>query len=244
MLKTYCETKLIRTSNCDLTGHWRLSSILSLMQELAGTHAHLLGCGRDPMLEKGIVWVLSRTELYMDRYPAVGETVRVETFPMPNRRWFFPRYFVFYDEANQIIGKAGTLWLLMDVVERKMAAPDAVVSLLPDNADLTAPLPFPGNIATVEGEASASVYVPQNTDIDVNEHVNNTRYADMLCNALDLQTLREKEFAHLLIHYQKEVRPEQALTLELTQNADRLRLTGSHGENRHFDLGAALRNRA
>ena len=243
MQKTYSETKLIRTSNCDLTGHWRVSDILAMMQELAGTHAHFLGCGRDPLLEKNMVWVLTRTELEMDRYPVVAETVRVETFPMPNKRWLFPRYFLFYDEAGQVIGRAGTLWVLMDFVERKMAPPDAVLPFLPDNSDLTAPLPFPGNIPPVSGEAQVSAFVPANTDIDVNRHVNNTRYADMLCNALDLDTLIRQEFAHLLIHYQKEVLPGTALDLHLLREENRLRLTGVCGEERYFDIGAELRER-
>ena len=243
MPKTYSETKLIRTSNCDLTGHWRASSILALMQELGGTHAHFLGCGRDVMLAENLVWVLYRTELVMSRYPAVGETVRVDTFPMGNKRWFFPRYFLFYDEAGNEIGKAATLWVLMDVVERRMAAPDMLPCALPDNADLTAPMALPGNIAVIEGETQVSEYLPTNMDIDVNLHVNNTRYADILCNALPLDTLREKEFAHLLIHYQREVRPGLRLELHLQQDGDRLRLTGIHQGEKFFDLSAELRCR-
>ena len=243
MMKTYSETKLIRTSNCDLTGHWRLSSILALMQELAGTHAHFLGCGRDFLLEQGLVWVLSRTELQMDRYPAVGETVRVDTFPMPNRRWFFPRYFCFYDEAGEQIGRAGTLWLLMDLQARKMAAPEAALRFLPDNSDLTPPMDFPGNIAPVEGEEIRTLYTPVNTDIDVNRHMNNTRYGDVLCNALSLETLEKKEFSHVLIHYLKEVLPGGELQISLRQEGERLRMLGSRGEEKCFDIGAELRER-
>ena len=239
----YVESKLIRTSNCDFTGHWRPSSILAQMQELAGTHAHLLGCGREPMLEKGIVWVLSRTEVQMARYPAVGETVRMETFPMKNRRWFFPRYFLFYDEAGEVIGKASTLWVLMDIAERKMAAPDTILGLIPNNESLTAPLPFPGNIAVLGGESRSFSYMPTNTDIDVNMHMNNTKYADVLCNALTLQDLAENEIAQMLIHYHKEVRPETELTLQLEKAENRARLSGFHGGEKHFDMGVVLRKR-
>ena len=242
-MKTYSERKLIRTSNCDLSGSWRLSNILALMQELAGTHAHFLGCGRDVLLEEGLVWVLSRTELQMDRYPIVGETVRVDTFPMPNRRWFFPRYFLFYDEAGEVIGKASTLWLLMDIHARKMAAPEAALRFLPDNSDLVAPMAFPGNIAPVEGEEICTFYTPANMDIDVNRHMNNTRYADVLCNALSLGDLEEKEFSHVLLHYLKEVLPGTELDISLKRAGDKLRMVGTQGAEKFFDVGAELRNR-
>lgn len=241
MLKIYTESKLIRTSNCDFNGKWRISDILALLQEGAGTHAHLLGCGREPMLRENIVWVLSRTELKMERYPTVGETIRMETFPMANRRWFFPRYFWLYDEENKVIGRAGTLWLLMDYVQRKMAAPEAALKYMPDNTDLTAPLDFPGNIAPVGGVPAFSARMPMHTDIDVNQHVNNTRYADWLCDALGMDVMKEKEISHLLIHYTREILPHQEIRLALERQGDALRLTGSHGEEKHFDLGASLR---
>ncbi len=244
MSKTYSEQKRIRTCDCDCKGRWRISDVLALMQELAGTHAHFLGCGREVMLKQNIVWVLSRTELFMDRYPRVGETVRVETFPMNNKRWFFPRYYLFFDEKKECIGKAGALWLLMDFAERKMAPPEAALAYLPDNSDLTAPLPFPGHIPLVEGESRLFPYHPVYTDIDVNRHVNNTRYADMLCNALGMDLLQSQEIAHLLIHYQKEVRLQDELQLTLTWQEKAFRLTGTHGEEKHFDMGGEFRKRA
>lgn len=73
MMKTYTETFTLRTRDCDLKGTWRLSAVLEAMQEAAGTHSMLLGCGRDELLKKNIVWVLSRSELHMDRYPEAGE---------------------------------------------------------------------------------------------------------------------------------------------------------------------------
>ena len=156
------------------------------------------------------MWVLSRTELVMDRYPALGETIRAQTFPTPNKRWFFPRYFLFYDEKDRVIGKAGTLWLLMDFAERKMAISQGVLGRLPDNADITPPLGMPGNIPLLEGDPLPLTREPAYTDIDINGHVNNTRYADWLCDALGLEVMREYEIARLVIHYTREMLPGTA----------------------------------
>ncbi len=242
-LKRYHETFLLRNTHCDMTGAWRPSDILATVQEMAGMHAHLLGCGREVMLKDNLVWVLSRTELVMDRYPVVGEHIRVETFPAPNKRWFFPRYYLMVDEQDQVIGKAGTLWLLMDFGERKMASPQAVIGLLPDNSDLQPPLDMPGNIAPVAGEAGLSMRMPQYTDIDVNGHVNNTRYADWLCNALGIQAMQENEISHLLVHYTRETLPGQELTLALAQEGTSFRLEGKKDGEKHFDMGGELRKR-
>lgn len=243
MLKTHREKILIRTSNCDLTGSWRLSDILATMQEVSGMHSHLLGVGRDVLLAKNIVWVLTRSELVMDRYPVVGETITVETFPMNHRRMFFPRYFIIYDEAGEVIGKFGTLWVLMDFIERKMVGPEAALGTLPDNSDLTAPLGMPGNIGDVEGEAKCFTRTPVYSEIDVNQHVNNTRYADWLCDALGIETMKEKRVKHLLIHYMHEVLPGQEMSLSLYQSGDAFRLAGECNGNKHFEIGGELEDR-
>ena len=85
MVNTYDETFTLRPRDCDLNEKWRPSAILETMQDAAGTHSKLLGCGRDELVRRNIVWVLSRLELHMDRYPSVGEQVTVHTFPTPTR---------------------------------------------------------------------------------------------------------------------------------------------------------------
>lgn len=240
MLKIHREKMLIRTGNCDFNGTWRMSDILLTMQEVSGMHSELLGVGRSTLIQKNLVWVLSRNEVKMERYPKIGETVTIETFPMANRRWFFPRYFVMYDEQGSVIGCASSLWVLMDFKERKMAAPDAALPFLPDNSDLTAPLGFPGNIQDVESDARCAKRTPVYTDLDVNGHVNNTKYADWLCDLIGIEKMKGREMAHLLIHYSHEVLPGNEMELALYQDGKAFRMTGEHEQNRFFEIGGSF----
>ena len=91
--KTYCEKTLLLSRDCDLGGLWKPSAILTAMQETAGMHSHILGCGRETLVQKGVVWVLTRCEVQMEKEARMGSRLSIETFPMPLRRWFFPRYF-------------------------------------------------------------------------------------------------------------------------------------------------------
>ena len=244
MQKTYQEEILLRTCDCDFRGTWRPSAIFEAMQEASGIHSHLLGCGRDVLLQQGIVWVLSRVEVRMDRYPRIGDRITVETFPMNNRRWFFPRYFVFRDAAGKPLGCAANLWVLLDIHTRKMAPPDQVISLIPDNSDLTAPMGFPAAVAEAGGEERLSSRMPCYTDLDVNNHVNNARYVDWLCDALGYELLGNKCLQSICVNYDAEVRPDQEMALKLQRNGDAFSLFGTHREKRHFDIGGQLMNRA
>lgn len=243
MQKTYQEEIVLKSCNCDFTGHWRPSDILITMQETAGTHAEMLGVGWNALIEKNAAFVLTRTQLHMDRYPQIGDRVLVETFPMNNRRVFFPRYFIFRDEKGEIIGKAATLWVLLDITTRHMLPPELIKGLMPDNSDLPAPMGLPGLVEDVDGGEAWVEHVPQYTDLDINQHVNNTKYADWLCNMLGIDVMREKCLHTLIINYAQEVLPGQTMKLHLKRQEDALILSGYHGDQRHFEMGGLLMDR-
>jgi len=243
MYKTYEEDFTLLTRDCDMNGAWRPSAILESMQEAAGIHSRLLGCGRDELLRQNMVWVLSRCEIHMDRYPVIGEKLTIHTFPTPTRISFFPRYYLFTDEHGELIGKAGTLWLLLDIGTRHMLPPGDVGKLIPDNRDLSIPMNLPATVGNLQGEEFVSTYQPVYTDLDVNGHVNNTRYADWLCNSLGIDIMKEYEPERIILNYNHEVLPDQTLTLHRILHDREYRFYGSAGNGSAFEIGGILRKR-
>ena len=243
MMKMYEESFTIRVRDCDVNGQWRPGAILESMQDAAGAHSELLGCGRDELIGRDIVWVLSRCELRMDRYPHIGETVTIKTFPMPTRLYFFPRYYIFMDAASDIIGRAGSLWLLLDLNTRKMLPPGDVGKMIPDNSDLPVPMSLPATVGSIQGTEFVSEYHPVYTDLDANGHVNNARYADWLCNSLGTDMMIRNEFASVIINFNSEIRPDDTVSLRRTLKGDEFTLNGECGSRKAFDIGGSLRTR-
>lgn len=240
MQKTYTQEFRVASYQTDLTARIRPSAILEIMQEMAGAHAELLGVGRGRLDPMNLAWVLTRVEVRMDRYPVSGEIIRVETFPMPNRRVFFPRYFIFRDAAGNQIGCAGSLWVVLDITTRKMGNPSEIAVLMPDNRDLTAPMGMPATVEELPGESIFADRLPVYTDLDVNGHVNNTRYLDWCCNALGIDTLRSHAMLQFAVNYNQEILPGQQVRTELRCEGDRFSFSGFEGDKRHFDVGGTL----
>ena len=243
MVNTYDETFALRSRDCDLNQKWRPSAVLETMQDVAGIHSKLLGCGREELIKKNIAWVLSRSELHMDRYPADGEKITVHTFPTPTRIFFFPRYYIFTDAHGEMVGKAGTLWLLLDLNTRRMLPPGEVGRLIPDNRDLSVPMNLPATVGNLQGEEFVSTYRPVYTDLDVNGHVNNTRYADWLCNTLGISLMTEYEPDHIILNYNHEVLPDHVVTLRRILRGNEFRLSGLVNGSSAFEIGGTLRKR-
>ncbi len=242
MLKTYQENFTVRSYQTDLNARMKPSALLSVMQEAAFQHSEKLGIGRNALLIKNAAWVLTRVEVDMDRYPAFEETFSVETFPMPIRRCFFPRYYVFRNASGGEIGRAATLWVLLDLTTRHMIMPDLVKGYLPDNSDLIAPLGLPAPVTEVSGTLDTFTRVPCYSDIDLNGHVNNTRYLDWCCDALGISAMRDACISHFAVNYDAEVLPEQQLRTELRRLGDDFSFCGFEGETRHFDIGGVLKS--
>jgi len=230
----------LRISECDVNNLWRPDAILVEMQEIAGDHCSSMDAGRDTLLAHGVVWVLSRLHLQMNRYPATGETITLRTFHRPVRHRFFPRYFVITDASGETIGAASSLWLLMDFETRQSVSADRLPIPLLDNSDAPEPLPLPGAISALETPATEIAYEPLFTDLDPNGHVNNTKYADFLVNALGIETMRSHVIRDLTIHYNHELLPSHPLTLALRRDGDKAQLTGLRDGAAAFDIGAFL----
>ncbi len=243
MYKTYQEEFLLRTCDCDFTGSWRPSAVMQTMQELAGVHSELLGCGRSALIRRHIAWVLTRCEIHMEKYPEVGQRVTAETFPTANRRWFFPRYYFFRDEGGNNLGCAATLWVLLDLDSRHMLPPGDVARILPDNADLPVPIGLPATVDAVSGKEQLSWRRPQYFDLDVNGHVNNTRYADWACDALGVETMRKNCLETLIVNYDSEVLPDQEITLHTAVDGQQYRVAGYFEDKLHFEIGGRLKER-
>lgn len=240
MKKTYSQEFRVASYQTDLSARMKPSAILEIMQEMAGAHAEMLDVGRSKLLPMNLAWVLTRVEVRMERYPVSGELITVETFPMPNRRVFFPRYFIFRNAEGEQIGCAGSLWVVLDITTRKMGNPAEIAAMMPDNRDLTAPMGMPATVEEIEGDGVQANRLPVYTDLDVNGHVNNTRYLDWCCNALGIDIMRSSEIRNFAVNYNQEILPGQEVRTVLHRNGDAFSFSGFEGDKRHFDVGGTL----
>ncbi len=243
MLKTYSQTFRIPSYQTDASARIRPSAILEIMQEMAGAHAELLDVGRRRLQPMNLCWVLTRVEVRMERYPLSGETITVETFPMPNRRAFFPRYFIFRDEGGNQIGCAGSIWVVLDFTTRRMVPGAEIIPLMPDNRDLTAPMGMPATVEELSAEAEECLRIPVYTDLDVNGHVNNTRYLDWCCNALGIDVMQRHAMLRFAVNFNQEILPGQEVRTQLRREGNRFSFSGFEEDRRHFDVGGELEAR-
>ena len=200
------------TDNCvDCFGRLKPSMILYYVQEVAGRHFDRISMDYDALASKGMIWAIIRQKVQISRVPRSGETIRVETWPMPTTRVAYPRSVVAYDEAGNEVFRSISIWVLMDIRSRNMILPGksgiSVVGTLRGN-ELAAPNALPAK--ELLNQRGRTVCF---TDLDRNGHMNNTRYLDWINDLIPSAFHQSHEVKEITVCYMSEAREGQDLSL-------------------------------
>ena len=234
----YTEWKNLSYNELDFKGRWKPDNIFLTMQEAAGIHAERLGVGYGVLRQKGIGWVLIRASLKMDKYPDINTPVTVTTWPEPEKRMLFPRFFTFKGDAGNLLGTASTLWALMDIENRSLVVPAAKGITVQTPTEPPLKLELPGKVRMPEGEISESTICPKYSDLDINNHVNNSKYIDWFCDQIPLELHARGFLSEISVSYSREIRSGETVKLAFSRNGDQFRLAGKEDDQVCFMVNA------
>ena len=207
----YIQNFEINDSCVDRYGRLKPGMILFYAQVVAGGHCSLLSVDYDTLAQRRLFWAVIRHRVQVTRLPFRGETIRVETWPMPTTRSAFPRSVVAYDENGEECFRSISLWVLMDLDSRNMILPGksgiSVVGTL-RGTELTAPTSL-----TPKDLHSSRKRTVCYTDLDRNGHMNNTRYLDWIDDLLPSPFHERHRVKEFTVCYLSEAREGQELDL-------------------------------
>lgn len=187
----YEETKTVRAYDVDFNNKIKISSVFNLLQDVASVHADLLGLGFKDLYPLNLAWVLSWVKLKIEENPGFGDSLIIKTWPRCKHKLYSMRDFKLSNEAGKIIINATTAWLPINTRTKRITDPRNLPKEINYLPDLVAVNEFPDKI--VAGDTKEILFHKKfrYTDIDVNQHVNNTRYIELI---LDCYTADHYKF--------------------------------------------------
>jgi len=240
----YRSTYQVRDCDVDCFGRLKQSMILFYAQDIAGQHCDLLSLDYDTLASRRLFWAVIRHRVQVTRLPLRGETVTVETWPMPTTRVAYPRSMAAYDAQGKELFRSISLWVLMDLDTRAMILPGKsgveVAGLLQGSELATPPSLTPKTLMHLQNRTVSF------TDLDRNGHMNNCRYLDWVTDLLPSAFHKERPIREFVVCYLNEARESQNLQLHWELQEDGLlRVDGnredaaaSGGHNRVFSVQA------
>ena len=227
MQEVWKQTISLSAPEVDFQGRWKLSAVLLAMQEVSECHSKHLGVSRSDLIPLHIAWVLLRTRIVMDSYPVLGEEVLVTTWAQNQGRRIYNRHYTFSNAKGEVLGRATTVWLLMNIETRRIIrAPEnrpgfALSASVPPVLPEPKPLRYGGEMQEKELRA------PRYSDLDINGHMNNTRYAEWICDLFPAGQYERETLTELQINYLIECVPGEDVRLELGLEGEQFFVKGT-----------------
>lgn len=206
------ESYTIKTYHTDRFGKACPATFAAFFEEAAANNARLHGFPGEVLLQHGIAWVLSRLTITVDRYPSIGETISVHTWPSSHTPTLALRCFEVFDAQNTLIAEGTTAWLVIDITKRKLVSvPKFITDNYPKNTPCCKEFPTRAvpRLKNVEYEIPL---VSRKADIDTNGHVNNVRYLGWIQESVPENFLMEYQPVLIDISYRTECGALQKLT--------------------------------
>lgn len=186
MSATMTQHPTVSFASVDRENIMTLHGVFQLLQEIAIAHANLFDTGTDAMMERGESWLLSRMAVAVERYPRYEEKLQVHTWSSGIRGFKGFRDFHVTDAAGATVILGSSLWVYFNTRTLTiMRVPADVAARFPSKPDGV----FCPGLERLEfdgpGEGARTFPLSlRYSDIDANDHVNNTAYMDLLQTAL------------------------------------------------------------
>ncbi len=215
----------MRTSDFDCFGRLQPASVLDLFQDVAGIHAKQLGCGFDDLISRKLMWVLVRVKYQVLSKVHMFDKVRVHTWPLAPSRVGFRREYLIEKEDGTPVVKGSSDWVMMHSENRCLVP---VQDVYPEGLEFLTQQSFEGKLRKVaDFETVGKGYSLQAgfSQLDINGHVNNTKYANFVLDALEPNVADEIETVQ--IDYRHEVKDGTALSIFTERNGKEILAKGT-----------------
>ncbi|MCF0150821.1 MAG: hypothetical protein HUJ80_05380 [Firmicutes bacterium] len=216
-MKNEHEMRIQITKEQTEDGQLKLSQLFLIFQNIAGEHADLLGCGYDDLLPKGLFFAITNSRAEIRRMPKEGERLILRTCIGKVSHLFCPRYYRLYTEDEELLAESAVRWVLMDIQKRCAVNPaDVKVSISGDRN------PWQLQEASAVKPSATDrmeIYTVTEADLDVNGHMNNTRYFDAACGLLAEET-QGLFLTHVAMEYRNELRLGQTMQISIGKQHD------------------------
>ncbi len=199
------QEKIFVNSN-DVDDHFdlKISTIFKYFQQVSTNHSELLGLGKKDTFDKGMFWVITRMHVKIYKMPKMLDTLTVTTHPGDSMMFIFPRYYQIYDQDGDLCIAASAAWVLLDNKTHKVITKPFGDGYSFKGESLPEDLKLPDRV-TYDNVFKVETRKVRYNDIDLNGHLNNTKYIDYIIDTHDINFYKKFRVKEILINYEKEI---------------------------------------
>tara|TARA_Y100000768_G_scaffold388940_1_gene388999 strand:+ start:5569 stop:6312 length:744 start_codon:yes stop_codon:yes gene_type:complete len=188
----------------NINGKLGIFGLLNIIQDLSSQHAEVQGFGYEAQIKLNKFWVLVGQRIQVKKWPKWNDKLRFKTWIRLLSGKIVYRDIEFYLEDN-LIGECSVSWLLMDGETRKMAKLEDFPVTVRAREDYCLPFKAEKLVKRDEFQDSGERIV-RVTDLDINNHVNNTKYTQWVLDTIELQYHKKLFLSEFEINFLSEAK--------------------------------------
>lgn len=177
-----------------------LPHLMCLLQEVAWAHSNKVNVGWDFLQSQNMFWALTKFYLKIHRFPKWEETISIRTWAKAVQLIIHPRDFEVLDEQGNVLIAATSEWVILDKTDFRPQRNvfDNESKMIEQREAVEGRIPKIPKVHLAENVTFQPVVY---SDIDMNQHVNNTRYLMWAINHYPVDFLSTHEVSECCIHF-------------------------------------------
>lgn len=187
----------------DFLGNIQPGSILRYAQQIATTQCTAIGIDDEVYAKTHTAFLLARQAFHVYRMPRVDERLTLITRPEKVYHAVNKRLTSIYDRQGNECVFVDSRWVLVDTDKRTILRNHPPEFDGPWAEKLPRTLPM--RIKKIADAEEVGTYRADYSLCDMNGHLNNTRYADIIFDSLPLEVVQTQTVEDFLIYYHKEI---------------------------------------
>lgn len=233
MKSDYSEISLyVKTTECGPNDCISAAVLFANLQEAADIGAAQRGFDRHDIDSFNACWIVMRTSIRIHKFPKWRDIIKLRTWSTGLEKLFFGREYEVFSNSGELMVEGTSMWILADKNTHSPINPTHIEGI----ADTALQ-----NSRKVFGHSCARLKVPKRenisceptivkygdfSELDHNNHVNNTRYIAWMCDALSKDGYNPQHLMDISINYISEVHYGERVEIFVEKNSDRITIYG------------------
>ncbi len=221
--KIYKQKYLVETYNTSYFQTIKISDLYKYLQEVASQHSEVMKIGFDDLKNNKGAWVLTKQLIEFERLPRALEEFTVHTWSNRHNKIVANRNFLITDKDNKPIIKATSDWVVINLEKRR------IIPLTKINLDFIQSFNHelfanPLEKINIIAENLVNKFTKQVrfSDIDINGHMNNTAYVDMVLDSIAEYFDKRYDLIRINTNFIQEVKFSEEISIKTYQVEDNI----------------------
>ena len=228
------QTIVVKQNEGDLNARLKLSALLRYVQQISTDHCTEIGVTTEDYARTHSAFLLAKTSVEVYDEIKVGECIHLVTHPGNAVKAVYPRYTEIFNVAGKLVASVDARWILVDTESRR------IYRHMPEDLNLrfeNDSVPMHEDVSVPKEKEAEQVgeETIRYSRLDTNHHLNNTEYADIVCDYLPPELVCEKRISKLIFHYHQEVKLGESIKILRKEREEGWYVCGALGEKKAFE---------